>query len=64
MRPYLSHPLHQCAYYYEVHDQSETRDKSIWMRQSRKRFECYIDASHVEHWEHQSAVEDPSMALS
>jgi hypothetical protein len=34
------------------------------MRQSRKRFECYIDASHVEHWEHQSAVEDPSMALS
>lgn len=51
---------------HEVHAQylAGTRDEGIWMRPSRKRFECYVDAPHVEDWEHQPAMQDPLMALS
>ncbi len=77
-RPDISFAIHQCTCFSANPKQSHamavrciagylasTKDKGIMMiPNSRKSFECYINASLAGDWKQQSAADDPSTARS
>jgi hypothetical protein len=77
-RPDISHAVHQCARFSASPKQSYamavryiarylagTKDKGIRLSPDTKRgYECFVDASHAGDWKQQSAIDDPVTAKS